>query len=71
MAHCFLNLWELKIPEIAILDFPTDLLLPEYSEVNHKPLFYQKPVFGSKWKENAFDSNKFMDLKSKYDNRDL
>lgn len=71
LAHCFLKLWELKTPEIAILDFSTDLVRPEYSKANHNPLFYQKPVFGSKWKKNAFDSNKFIDLKSKFDNRDF
>lgn len=71
VAHCFLKLWKLKTPNIAILDFPKDLLLPEYSKSHHDPVFYEKPIFGSKWEKDAFDSNKFFNLKTKYDIRDF
>lgn len=71
LANCFLKLWNLRTPDMAILDFSQELLLPEYSKDNHKPAFYQKPLFGSKWKENAIDSNNFFSLKSKYDHRNF
>lgn len=69
LANCFLKLWNLKTPDMAILDFSQELLLPVYSKDNHNPVFYQKPLFGSKWKENAIDSHKFFSLKSKNDHR--
>lgn len=71
LANRFLKLWNLKTPEMAILDLSPDLLLPDYSKDNHRPLFYHKPLFGSKWQENAIDSNNFFNLKSKFDYRNF
>lgn len=71
LANRFLKLWNLITPEMAILDFSQDLLLPKYSKNYHKPVFYSKPLFGSKWEENAIDSNNFFNLKSKYSHKDF
>lgn len=71
LAHYFLKLWDLYIPDAAILDFNPDLLLPEYSKMHHKPSFYTKPVYGSKWLATAFDATRFMKTRTKVDLREF
>lgn len=67
LAHCFLKLWNLKTPDAAILDFSPDLLLPEYSKSHHKPSFYTKRIFGSRWLKSAFDYTRFFKINGKID----
>ncbi|MFC6269612.1 HipA family kinase [Frigoriflavimonas asaccharolytica] len=69
IANCFLKLWDLKTPDIAILDFSPDLLLPEYSKSHHKSSYYQKPIFGSSWLQSAFDGTAFFKINNKFDEK--
>lgn len=69
LAHCFLKIWNLQTPDACILDISPQQILPEYSKQHHRPSFYIKPLFGSKWQENAMDSNKFMETINRVDFR--
>ncbi len=69
LAHCFLKLWNLRTPDVAILDFSPDLLLPEYTKSHHRPSYYQKPIFGSCWLGGAFDGTAFFKANTKFDSK--
>lgn len=71
LAHYFLKIWGLHTPDAAILDFPKEMLQPHYSKHHHKPQFYDRPLFGSKWIEGALDTAKYFGIKSKFDLRNL
>jgi hypothetical protein len=66
IAYILLMSWEIPVPDCAIMEIDPQMLLPEYSKNNHKPSFYQNPVFASKW-INANDGNLFFEIHSRKD----
>lgn len=67
LCNYFLNIWGISTPDAAIINIDPNNLLAEYSKPNHKPRFYNKPVFGSKWIKGALDCNAFISINSKHD----
>lgn len=65
LAHYFLKLWDIPTPEIAIVSIDSAHLLEEYRQQFHKERFYKNEVFGSRWLNNAVDSNRFFEINDK------
>ena len=62
LAKYLLTLWELPVPDCAIIDVDISLLSDQELSNNHRVLNYQRPCFGSRWVENAIDVNDFLSI---------
>lgn len=67
LAHYFLTLWQIPTPDIALININPEHLLTEYSAANHRPHYYNKQVFGSKWVSNSVDGSIFFEINKKKD----
>ncbi len=56
ICSCFLKLWDIPVPDFAFVKIQPQKIRNQYSS-SHKPNYYIKPVFGSKWLNKAVDIN--------------
>jgi hypothetical protein len=58
IAHYLLLCWKIYTPNIAIIEINANDIKEKYSN-NHKPNYYNIPVFGSEWIQNAIELSEF------------
>ena len=63
LCFYFLHAWNIPVPDAALIKVNPTQLLDEYSS-NHKPHYYKKVVFGSRWID-AIDCNTFISVSNK------
>ncbi len=66
LCHYFLRLWNINTPDICIINLEAETIRANYGS-KHNPVYYQRPAFGSKEQEGAFDATEFLQINGKVD----